>query len=183
MLYFSLASLIGGLLIAFIRGTSFAAAMFVLIPFMMCYMTKIFMGIRDAAIAKGIALKDLGGKTEEIMANIKVVVSFAREKKELDKFKKSAENLMYKSMAAERSVGVLIGAIRFFIFGIYAIAFYIGGVFVKEKIYNWYHDEAYNASILLTVVMSLVTGLMNSLGVMPNITGLVTARTKAVPIF
>jgi len=62
----------------------------VLIPLMMCYMGKIFMGIRNAAIAKGIALKDLGGKTEEIMANIKVVVSFAREKKELDKFEKSA---------------------------------------------------------------------------------------------
>lgn len=97
MLYFSLAAVVGGVSIAFVRGTKFAAAMFILIPFMMCYMSKIFMGIRNAAIAKGIALKDLGGKTEEILANIKVVVSFAREEKELAKFKKSAENLMLKS--------------------------------------------------------------------------------------
>jgi len=39
---------------------------------------------------------------------------------------------MNKSMAVERSVGIMFGAIRFFIFGIYAIAFFIGGVFIKE---------------------------------------------------
>lgn len=130
MLYFSLAAVVGGVSIAFVRGTKFAAAMFIIIPFMMCYMSKIFMGIRDASIAKGMALKDLGGKTEEILANIKVVVSFAREKKELDKFKKSAENLMLKSMETEKRVGMMIGAIRLIIFGIYAVAFYIGGVFI-----------------------------------------------------
>jgi len=90
MLYFALASLAGGIIIAYVRGTKFALAMTLVIPIMMCYMGKVFAGIRNATIAKGIALKDLGGKTEEIMANIKVVVSFAREKKELDKFEKSA---------------------------------------------------------------------------------------------
>jgi len=169
MLYFSLSAVVGGVVIAFVRGTKFAAVMFVLIPLMACYMSKIFVGIRDAAIAKGMALKDLGGKTEEILANIKVVVSFAREKKELDKFRDSARNLMVKSQTAEKRVGVMIGFIRFFIFGIYAIAFYVGGVFIKEGVENYFSGKTYNAAILLTVVMSLVTGLMNSIGVMPNI--------------
>lgn len=90
---------------------------------------------------------------------------------------------MLKSQKAEKSVGFLIGGIRFMVFGIYAIAFYIGGVFIKEGVENLFHGRNYDASVLLTVIMSLITGLMNSLGIMPNIQSLVMARQKAVPIF
>lgn len=63
----------------------------------------------------------------------------------------------------------MIAAVRACIFGIYSVAFYIGGVFVKEKVYDWYQGQSYDASAILTVVMSLVTGLTNSMGIMPNI--------------
>lgn len=90
MLVFSLACVVAGVMIAFVRGTKFAAVMFVLIPLMMCYLGRVMLSVRNSAIAKAIAQKDLGGKTEEILAAIKVVVSFAREKKELKKFTDSA---------------------------------------------------------------------------------------------
>ena len=63
----------------------------------------------------------------------------------------------------------MIGGMRFVIFGIYTVAFYIGGVLIKEGVYNLFHGRVFDVSIVLTVVMSLITGLVNSMGVMPNI--------------
>jgi len=97
MLYFSIFSLIGGVIIALVRGTLYSLSILIFFPFMVFSMSKVFMQARKAAIAKGMAIKDLGGKTEEILSNIKVVISFAREKKELEKFRNSAENLRIRS--------------------------------------------------------------------------------------
>jgi ABC-type multidrug transport system fused ATPase/permease subunit len=136
---------------------------------MMFYMSKIMKHVGMSAFKKGAALKVLGGITEETLSAIKVVSSFGREAKELEKFKKAADDLRVKSQSADKAVSFLIAGIRFFIFGIYAISFFIGGHFIKNNVQNLFHDRTYDASILITVVMSLVTGLMSSIGIMPNV--------------
>lgn len=42
-------------------------------------------------------MKALGGTTDEILSNMKVVVSFAREEKELSRFRKAATMVMNKT--------------------------------------------------------------------------------------
>jgi len=48
---------------------------------------------------------------------------------------------------------------------------------------NDFTHKTYDVSAIIIVVVSLITGLMVSLGMMPNITQLYQAKVKAFPIF
>lgn len=115
------------------------------------------------------AVKELGAITEESLSAIKVVVSFAQEKHVLEKFLKSAMNMKTKSLTFDKTVAKMGGVFTFLIFGFYVIALYMGSFFIEHDVENVFRKKTYNVSAILIVLISLITGLMVSLGMMPNI--------------
>lgn len=128
-------------------------------------------------------MKALGGTTDEILSNMKVVVSFAREEKELSRFKKAATIVMNTSRKAEQKMGLSIGATKLLSYVIYGIGFFIGGLYIKEEVYNIYHKRSYDVASCIAVFMAITKCMLCTLGIMPNLNAVITAKTKAIPIF
>lgn len=80
-------------------------------------------------------------------------------------------------------MGLSMGATRFFAFGIYGFGFFIGGLYIKEEVYNIYTQRSYDVSSCLAVFIAITKGMLCTLGIMPNLNAVITARAKAVPIF
>jgi ATP-binding cassette, subfamily B (MDR/TAP), member 1 len=88
---YSVSTLIGGVAIAFFEGADFAGVCAAFIPVLFIIMV-IFGGIvKKATLAKMAVLKKLGGVVEESLTAIRLISSFANEKKEEDKFYKLAK--------------------------------------------------------------------------------------------
>ena len=86
--------------------------------------------VKKQAIAKMTAMKKLGGAIEESLTAVKLISSFAQEKKELDKFSKLADDVRRVVQKSEVYVAAFIGAFRFGIFGFYIYSFGIATLYI-----------------------------------------------------
>jgi ABC-type multidrug transport system fused ATPase/permease subunit len=182
-LIFSGAAGCSGVLIAFIVGPKFAAALLVTLPLIAVILIVGMGKVKVSAITKMGAIAKLGAVTEESLAAIKVIVSFNREEEALKKFTDCATEYRQKSIKADSDIGRFMGLMTSMIFGIYLIALGLGSVFIEYKVKNEVFGEDYNIGHVLIVCISLLTGLMVTMGMQPNITMKMQACTKASIIF
>lgn len=90
---FSTATLISGVGIAFYRGADFAAVCLAFVPIIFVIIFVFTAQIKKAAIAKMGVVKKLCGVVEESLTAVRLIASFANEKKEEEKFRALAEQV------------------------------------------------------------------------------------------
>ena len=81
-------------------------------------------------MAKMAVLKRLGGVVEESLTAVRLISSFANEKKEEDKFTKLAEETMVVAHTQEFWSAFIVGIFKMFIFGYYVYSFYIASIYI-----------------------------------------------------
>lgn len=77
---------VGGIGFAFYKGPLFAMICMSYVPVFLIILVVFGRRVQSATIGKLETTKGLGGIAEEILTSIKVVISFGREEKEIDKF-------------------------------------------------------------------------------------------------
>ena len=90
---FSFATLIAGVAIAFYRGADFAGVCAAFIPIMFILIAVFGARVKVTTAEKMEVMKKLGGVIEESLCAIRLISSFANEKKETEKFRKLSENV------------------------------------------------------------------------------------------
>lgn len=127
--------------------------------------------------------KRLGGVVEEILSSIKLVVSFAQEEKEFAKFEKLADECRHTAHNAEIYLSSFIAMFRFFIFGFYVYSFWIASQYIGDRVNNPKTGNPYTLAELLSVLVSLITGMTMLFGLTPNIQAIVRAKVVGAGIF
>lgn len=90
---FSVSSLVFGIAIAFYRGADFAGVCCAFIPIMLFIMAVFGGQVKRATVSKMEVIKKLGGVIEESLTAIRLIASFANEKKEEEKFQKLSDEV------------------------------------------------------------------------------------------
>ncbi len=90
---FSFATLLCGVGIAFYRGADFAGVCCAFIPIIFILMAVFGARVKTVTAEKMAVMKKLGGVIEESLTAIRLIASFANEKKETEKFRKLSENV------------------------------------------------------------------------------------------
>ena len=86
----------------------------------------------------------MGGIAEETLTAIKVVSSFGREDRELEKFTKWANRSASVSKKQAFFFGLTQGIIKFAIFFFYTYSLYWGSYFILNKKYNRHTGADYD---------------------------------------
>lgn len=83
-------------------------------------------------VAKFGVVKKMAGLVEESLTAVRLIASFANEKKEEEKFRKFAEQTMIISKKSAFWSAMMVGAFKCFIFGYFCYAFYIATIFIEK---------------------------------------------------
>jgi ABC-type multidrug transport system fused ATPase/permease subunit len=117
---------IGGIGIALFRGSVLAGICLSYLPLMLVVVAVFGGQVKKSTNRKREMSKKLGGIVEESLSAIKLIVSFAQEKREVDKFAKLAEENRDVSQKEDMYISAFLGLVRGMVFGFYAFAFYVG---------------------------------------------------------
>ena len=85
----------------------------------------------------------MGGIAEETLTAIKVVASFGREDREVEKFTKWANKSADVSKKQAFFFGLTQGIVKFAIFGFYTYALFCGSLFILNHHENKHTGEDY----------------------------------------
>ena len=91
--------------------------------------------MKTATIKKIIQSKKLGGYSEEILSQQKVVICFSKEEEEVNKYEKMAKETSIISFKADTLQNFIFTAFRVLMFSFYAYAFWIGSKMILGKIF------------------------------------------------
>ena len=132
--------------------------------------------VKKQSIAKIAAQKKLGGLIEETLTAVKLIASFAQEDKEMNKFEKLADDTRQVAQKTEICVAGFIGAFRFAIFGFYCYSFWVGTYFIQYGKINPCTNKTYTTGDILSVLVSVMTGMMMLFTIAPNMAAIVKAK-------
>jgi ABC-type multidrug transport system fused ATPase/permease subunit len=102
-----------------------------------------------------VVTKKLGGIVEESLSAIKLIVSFAQEEKEIDKFVKMADQTRQVAKKQTNLVAVFFSMIRGLMYTYYVFAFFVGSIFIYNGRLNERTGVPYNSGDVLSCVVAL----------------------------
>ena len=139
--------------------------------------------VKKAAIAKIMIVKRMGGVVEESLSAIRLITSFAQEDREIKKFEKLANEVREVAHKSEYWLSAFIGLFRFAIFGFYCYTLWIASVYIKENINNPNTGKPYTITDVISVQVSLMTGVTMVFGVNSNVQAIVKAKVVGRMVF
>lgn len=122
--------MIAGIGIAFYRGADYAAVCTAFLPVLIILIGIFGAQVKKGAIAKIGVMKKLSGAVEESLTAIRLIASFANEKKEEEKFEALSKIVLEKAHNSQFWSAVMVGAFKMFIFGYFCYSFYIATFFI-----------------------------------------------------
>lgn len=125
----------------------------------------------------------MGGIAEETLTAIKVVASFGREEKELEKFVKWSLRTLKVAKRSHKMMSFMVGLMKFAIFFFYTFALVIGTCFILNGYINSRTGKVYGLREVLIVVIALITGFIGLIAALPNIQTISAARVQGKLIF
>lgn len=158
---FSISTMVCGVGISLYRGADFCGVCAAFIPVLMVLMIIFGGQVKKTTIAKIAVVKKLGGVVEESLTAIRLIASFANEKKEEEKFNKLAAETRDVAHTQEFWSAFIVGFFKMFIFGYYVYSFYIASIYIEKGYENpSNHYKKYDTGQLLSVLVSFMTGMM-----------------------
>lgn len=106
---------------------------------------------KNAQIGKMRNLAQLGGYTEEILAAIKLVVSFGREEETFKIYEKAAAETMKVSKKAVFSAGAVGGSFMMLILGFFIFCLTVSSFFLQFGAVNPTTGKLYTLSDIIAV--------------------------------
>lgn len=182
-LIFAASSCVGGIVLAFYKGPTYAAVCFAYAPVFF-----IFLGVFGSLVKRSTSdrietIKAMGGIAAETISAIKVVASFGGEEKEIQKFCRWAQKACMVGRKFQFFLSVMVGLMKFAVFFFYSYAFFIGAHFIEVHKYNEKSGLNYTSEDIITVQISLITGFITLISALAGIQSIMQAKVLGKYIF
>ncbi|KAL4199105.1 hypothetical protein AMTRI_Chr03g143190 [Amborella trichopoda] len=170
-----ISTFIGGFAVAFIKGWLLALVMLSSIPLVVVAGGVMSVLISRLSTRGQIAYAEAGNVVEQTIGAIRTVVSFAGEKKAIEKYKKSLRTayvtVVYQGLAA----GLGLGAVLLVLFSSYALAVWYGAKLILDK--------GYNGGQVINVMLAIMTGGMSLGQASPCVSAFSAGQAAAYKMF
>ena len=164
-------------------GVAYASACIAYLPILLAIIVIFGSQVKKSVGDKLEVVKQLGGIAEETLTAIKVVTSFARESRELEKFTYWSQKTREVASVQTKTYSRMVGLMKFCIFFFYTYSLYVGSWFIQNQVYNVNYDTAYTQKTIIQTLIALITGFVGLIGSLPNVQAIVAAKTLGVLIF
>ena len=101
----------------------------------------------------------------------------------MSKFEKLANETRLVAQKTEICVAGFIGAFRFGIFGFYCYSFWVGTYYIQYGKMNPCTGKQYSTGDILSVLVSVMTGMMMLFTIAPNMAAIVKAKLVGKQVF
>lgn len=163
---------LAGLLIGFIKGWELTLIIFSLTPAIMIaggVMSKVLAG---ASAAEQKAYGDAGVIANEALSNIRTVVSFQGEERELDKYEKNLTKAYDQGVKKAVSQGAGLGSVFLVMFSAYGFALWYGSTLIVDKKERWpgsYYTGGDVVAIFFAVIIGTCVRSVREKGKLPRL--------------
>jgi ABC-type multidrug transport system fused ATPase/permease subunit len=140
---YAVSTCISGIIYGFYFAPVYAAICVLYLPFLLTILGVFGRMVQRTALQKVTVVKNLGGIAEETLTAIKVVASFGREEKELDKFVLWSLRTLKIAKRSSATMSFMMGLMKFCIFFFYTYALLIGSMFISQKKVNGRTGQVY----------------------------------------
>jgi ABC-type multidrug transport system fused ATPase/permease subunit len=179
MIYNGLATGLGGFVTAFAIGWKYAFAALGTFPFLCIGLICLTTGIKLGYTKASAAYAKSGGFAEQALSNIKVVAAFGQEHREIMNYVSHLDEAKKQGQLGRVIVAVAFGFFNLLIFGSYAYGLFVGGIFVKEKVFNPNKGHDYTSGDIISTFFGVVIGIFALGGSAPNIKVVTEGRMAA----
>lgn len=128
---FAVSTCISGIGYAVYFAPIYASICVLYLPFLLTILGVFGRMVQKTALQKVTVVKNLGGIAEETLTAIKVVASFGREERELEKFVKWSLRTLKVAKRSSSTFSFMVGLMKFCIFFFYTYALVIGTLFIE----------------------------------------------------
>lgn len=135
---------LAGIAYAFYFAPFYAAICVCYLPFLLLILATFGRLVQKTALEKVTVIKNLGGIAEESLNAIKVVTSFGRQDKELDKFVIWSLRTLRIAKRSSATFSFMVGLMKFCIFFFYTYAFLIGSILYNNGRINERTGQPYD---------------------------------------
>jgi ATP-binding cassette, subfamily B, bacterial MsbA len=94
------------------------------------------LAVKKSSLEKLGVIKQLGGIAEETLTAIKVVTSFGREERELEKFTAWSEKTREVALKQAQTYALCVALTKFSIFFFYSYSLFVGSFFIQNGVIN-----------------------------------------------
>ena len=177
----SIAQLIGGLIIAFIKSWKLTLVMIAVSPCILICVFYLITSLRRCMILSRKTYEKAGGMAEEMLYNIKTVASFANFSFETTRFNKYVDKCHDYDKEKAYKLGISIGGVIFFM----NAEFFVAIMYASKLIYDDYdkEDKDMDGGKAMTVIMATMMAIMSIGMVAPNLKMIQEACTASSDYF
>ena len=183
----SLAQLIGGLIIAFLKSWKLTLVMIAVSPCILMCVFYLITSLRRCMILSRKTYEKAGGMAEEMLYNIKTVASFANFSFETTRFNKYVDKCHDYDKEKAYKLGISIGGVIFFM----NAEFFVAVMYAQKLIYDEMDpnnpkdidDMDMNGGKAMTVIMATMMAIMSIGMVAPNLKMIQEACTASSDYF
>ena len=181
--FYGLSTLITGLVIGYIKGWQLALVLSSFLPIMGVTGSIFVLTMQKLTKINNEAYARAGAVSEEVLNAIRTVVSLGGQERETKRYQ-AILNENGKPIAKYSIYsGLAIGCIMFAMFGVYALGFFIGSIFIKHEVYNPTNDGPYKVGDVLTVFMSIMMASFTPARVTPSFKAFAIAKANAAKAY
>ena len=98
----------------------------------------------------------------------KVVAAFGQERREIDNYTKHLDEAKNAGQKGKAIIALSLGTFNFLLFSSYAYGLYVGGIFVKNQVYNPNKDRDFTSGDIISIFFGVVIGIFAMGGSAPN---------------
>ena len=109
-----------------------------------------------------------GGFAEQALNNIKVVAAFGQERREIDNYTKHLDEAKNTRQKGKVIIALSLGTFNFLLFSSYVYGLYVGGLFVKNQVYNPNKDRDFTSGDIISIFFGVVINIFLMGGSAPN---------------
>ncbi len=175
--------LVSGLIVGFIKGWHLTLILIAFSPVSVIIGAVFFSKITRISKINNEAFAKAGAISEEVLNAIRTVISLSGQQREMKRY----ENILLENskLVAKLTAmtGLAIGLIIFTIQFVYAFGFFIGSIFVKNKVNNPTTGNPYTAGDVLTVFMAVMNVTFVPAMLTPCLRAFAIAKMNAVKAF
>jgi len=153
---YCIAMFVVGFIIGYIKGWQLALVLTGFMPLLSVTGAIFVYAVQKATNINTNAYSKAGAISEEVLNAIRTVVSLGGQTKEINKYKVALNENRKTVTRFGVFSGIAMGSVFLSMFGMYALGFFIGSIFIHNKVINPVTDAPYTGGDVLTVFFSIV---------------------------
>ena len=170
---------VGGIVLSFVISWMYTLIAFAYMPFILIGFMLFGAKNKTNQQLKLEAIKELGGRTEETLAALKLVISFNREELACNEFDKIAENTRLKAIKSAQSMAAMIGFFMCTMFGFFCYSYYIGSVLIERGVVEPGTGKKVDINMIVSASQATLMGMLTLGQLIPILPGISKALMAA----